>query len=273
MRKTTRRRRSTPLSGGIIGALVLLAIVGVAFAAPSLSASLSSSAPGVTAVITGATPAPAETPTGATLPTDNPAAQGTALALLETLPVKGRAPKTGYDRTGDFGTAWLDVDRNGCDTRNDILARDFASLAKSGSCKVTSGILNDPYTGKTIDFVRGNATSPAVQIDHVVPLLNAWETGAQQLTQEQRIALANDPLNLYAVDGPTNTAKSAGDAATWLPPRKDFRCTYVAHQVSVKAAYGLWVTRAEHDAIAGILAGCPGEKALSSALAPADSAR
>jgi hypothetical protein len=113
---------------------------------------------------------------------DSSATQGSALALLEKLPVKGRAPKTGYDRTREFGAAWLDVDRNGCDTRNDILVRDLSSGVTSGPCEVTSGVLHDPYTGKSFDFVRGSTTSLAVQIDHVVPLMNAWETGAQQLT-------------------------------------------------------------------------------------------
>jgi hypothetical protein len=201
--------------------------------------------------------------------TDASVTQTTALALLDTLPVKGRAPKTGYDRTTKFGTAWLDVDRNGCDTRNDILARDLEPDVKSGPCKVLSGTLADPYTGKTINFVRGNTTSLEVQIDHVVALMNAWETGAQQLTQAQRVSLANDPLNLLAVDGPTNLRKGAGDAATWLPPQKSFRCAYVARQVSVKATYGLWVTQAEHDAIARILASCPNEPAVTSAFAPA----
>lgn len=199
---------------------------------------------------------------------DSSATQMTALELLETLPVKGRAPKTGYDRAGQFGTAWLDVDRNGCDTRNDILARDLDPEVKSGPCKVTSGTLLDPYTGKTIAFVRGNTTSLDVQIDHVVSLMNAWETGAQQLTQAQRMSLANDSINLFAVDGPTNLQKGAGDAATWLPPQKDFRCTYVARQVSVKATYGLWVTRAEHDAIARVLDDCPGEPAVTSSFTP-----
>ncbi|QTX04377.1 GmrSD restriction endonuclease domain-containing protein [Agromyces archimandritae] len=199
---------------------------------------------------------------------DGSATQATALALLETLPVKGRAPKTGYDRVASFGTAWLDVDRNGCDTRNDILARDLDPHTVEGPCKVLDGTLQDPYTGKTIDFIRGNKTSLMVQIDHVVPLMNAWETGAQQLTAEQRISLANDPINLFAVDGPTNAKKGAGDAATWLPPRTQFRCTYVAHQVSVKATYGLWVTQAEHDRIARILADCPDEAAVTSGFAP-----
>jgi hypothetical protein len=199
----------------------------------------------------------------ATGPADTASTNTTALALLAALPVKGKSPLTGYDRTGKFGTAWLDVDHNGCDTRNDILQRDFASTVKSGPCKVTSGVLVSPYTGETINFVRGNTTSTAVQIDHVVALANAWQTGAQQLSQEQRIALANDPINLFAVDGRSNSQKGAGDTATWLPRAKSFRCTYVAHQVSVKAKYGLWVTSAEHDAMSRILSGCPNEPAVA----------
>jgi len=184
-----------------------------------------------------------------------------AIDVLAALPVKGRAPKTGYDRTEMFGTAWMDVDRNGCDTRNDILARDLTDEVLEGRCTVLAGVLVDPYTGKTIHFRRGSQTSTEVQIDHVVALMNAWETGAQQLTQAERVALANDPLNLLAVDGPTNQQKGAGDAATWLPPNKAFRCEYVARQVSVKFRYGLWVTRAERDAIARVLKTCPDQRA------------
>lgn len=191
-------------------------------------------------------------------------ADTTALALLATLPVKGKAPMTGYDRTGMFGSAWLDVDRNGCDTRNDILQRDFVSTVRSGPCKVTSGVVVSPYTGETINFVRGNKTSMAVQIDHVVALANAWQTGAQQLSQNQRIALANDPINLFAVDGRSNSQKGAGDTATWLPKAKSFRCTYVSHQVSVKATYGLWVTKAEHEAMTRVLSSCADAPAVSS---------
>ena len=170
-------------------------------------------------------------------------------------------PKTGYDRDGDFGNAWKDVDRNGCDTRNDVLARDLTEIAKSGPCKVMTGMLVSPYTGATIDFVRGQDTSALVQIDHLVALSNAWQTGAQQLTQAQREALANDPLNLLAVDGRSNMQKGDGDAATWLPAQKSIRCSYVARQVSVKSVYGLWVTQAEHDAIERILDTCPGQAA------------
>lgn len=193
---------------------------------------------------------------------------GTALAVLGTIPVKGRAPHTGYDRVADFGEAWLDVDHNHCDTRDDILARDLVDAVRQGSCKVTSGVLHDPYTGKTIDFVRGMQTSAAVQIDHVVALSNSWQTGAQKLTKRQRETLANDPLELVAVDGPTNQAKGDGDAATWLPPNRGYWCTYAAKQVSVKAAYHLWVTPAEHAALTRILDGCPTQQAWTSTLAP-----
>lgn len=181
-----------------------------------------------------------------------------ALVQLQGIPVKGRAPKTGYARD-EFGPAWADIDHNGCDTRNDILARDLTGetfKAGTNNCVVTTGVLADKYTGTTINFVRGQDTSTDVQIDHIVALSDAWQKGAQQLTVDQRRQLANDPLNLMAADGPTNSAKGDKDAATWLPPNRAFRCEYVARQTSVKAKYGLWVTQAEHDAIAGLLEAC-----------------
>ncbi|WP_406633699.1 DUF1524 domain-containing protein [Pseudarthrobacter quantipunctorum] len=186
-----------------------------------------------------------------------PAFATTASELLATLPIKGRAPKTGYDRAL-FGQAWADVDRNGCDTRNDILQRDLTGITFTNSvpCKVQSGTLADPYTATSISFLRGSGTSSRVQIDHVVALSDAWQKGAQQLTTEKRTAFANDPLNLQATDGPTNQKKGDGDAATWLPPNKGFRCEYVARQISLKAADSLWVTQAEHDAMSAILASC-----------------
>jgi hypothetical protein len=256
-------------------------VLAISLAAMGVGASLlpqrhaaSTSAAGEQTAIPGTTDAPTQQPTPAPTPTASASAsvassEGSALALLATLPVKGKSPLTGYDRTGMFGTAWLDVDHNGCDTRNDILQRDFASTVKSGPCKVMRGVLVSPYTGETINFVRGNTTSTAVQIDHVVALANAWQTGAQQLSQQQREALANDPINLFAVDGRSNSQKGAGDTATWLPKAKGFRCTYVAHQVSVKAQYGLWVVPAERDAMSRILSGCPTEPAVASPMVQA----
>ncbi|MET3811346.1 DUF1524 domain-containing protein [Arthrobacter sp. UYEF3] len=208
---------------------------------------------------------------GASAPRQQPAYASKALDVLATLPVKGRAPKTGYSRD-QFGQAWADVDRNGCDTRNDVLRRDLTAVtleAGTRDCVVLSGALNDPYTAKPINFVRGTSTSTAVQIDHVVALSDAWQKGAQQLSPAQRLAFANDPLNLLAVDGPANTQKSDGDAATWLPPNKSYRCAYVARQISVKASYALWVSQAEHDAMARILGDCPGALAPTSEQPPA----
>ncbi|MFJ3321500.1 HNH endonuclease family protein [Curtobacterium sp. NPDC086286] len=217
-------------------------------------------APGTTgASRTDATSAPsapsAPTATSATSATDA-ATAATARAELAALPVKGKAPATGYDRVGDFGTAWLDVDRNGCDTRNDVLARDLSAITRQGPCRVLTGTLVSPYTGATIGFVRGETTSTLVQIDHVVALENAWRTGAQQLSQRERESLANDPANLFAVDQHSNAQKRSGDAATWLPADKSFRCTYIEHQVAVKTKYRLWVAPAEHDAMARILRTC-----------------
>ncbi|WP_457972329.1 GmrSD restriction endonuclease domain-containing protein [Arthrobacter sp. D1-17] len=208
--------------------------------------------------------------TSASAPNGQPAYATKALDLLATLPVKGRAPKTGYDRAL-FGQAWADADRNGCDTRNDMLKRDLTAITyvNSAPCKVKSGTLADPYTGTSINFLRGQATSTAVQIDHVVALSDAWQKGAQQLTTEQRTAFANDPLNLQSTDGPTNQKKGDGDAATWLPPNKGFRCEYVVRQILVKATYSLWVTQAEHDAMVRILGACLEQLAPTSVQAPA----
>ena len=194
---------------------------------------------------------------------DAPTAQSPALAQLDSLTIKGRAPKTGYSRE-QFGQAWTDdvnvaQGHNGCDTRNDILRRDLTVVTvKPGTreCVILTGVLDDPYTGRRIDFVRGEKTSPAVQIDHVVALSDAWQKGAAQWDRAKRTDFANDPANLQATDGPTNQSKGAGDAATWLPPNKSYRCTYVSRQMDVKARYDLWVTEAEKEAMAQIVATC-----------------
>ena len=177
---------------------------------------------------------------------------------LAALPTKGRAPKTGYKRS-QFGDGWAKA--GGCDTRNVILRRDLANtVLGDDNCKVQAGALSDPYTGQRIAFKRGANSSGAVQIDHVVALSNAWQTGAQQLSSEQRISLANDPLELLAVDGPANQQKGDGDAATWLPSNKPFRCQYIARQIAVKKKYSLWVTPPERAAMERILASCPEQR-------------
>lgn len=178
----------------------------------------------------------------------------TAITVLKTLAIKGRAPKTDYSRE-QFGNGWATT--NGCDTRNIILNRDLENVIINESCQVVSGILHDPYTGKIINFARGSETSGAIQIDHVVALSDAWQKGAQQLSQAERINLANDPLELLAVDGTANQDKSDGDAATWLPSNKSFRCQYIARQIAVKQKYKLWATQAEYDVMDKILNKCP----------------
>lgn len=186
---------------------------------------------------------------------------GQAVRVLSTLRVAGRAPRTGYSRD-QFGQRWYDADRNGCDTRNDILRRDLTRVVlkpDTHGCVALSGVLVDPYTGRALQFTRGAATSNQVQIDHVVSLSDAWQKGAQKLSPERRREFANDPLNLLTVEGRTNTAKSDSDAASWLPSRKDYRCRFVARQIAVKAKYGLWVTPAEREAMARLLSRCPGE--------------
>lgn len=180
-----------------------------------------------------------------------------AVTVLEELAVKGRAPKTDYSRA-QFGDDW--ASEGGCDTRNIILHRDLRDVVVNDECQVMSGVLDDPYTGKTIHFQRGSGTSDDVQVDHVVALSDAWQKGAQQLSYERRVELANDPLELLAADGSANQQKGAGDAATWLPENKSFRCQYVARQIAVKKKYDLWVTQSEKDAITRVLGACPGQR-------------
>ena len=178
-----------------------------------------------------------------------------AAEALKQLAIKGRAPKTGYAREL-FSSGWGTIDS--CDVRNYILTRDMAAVTYvDKTCKVNSGTLDDPYTGKTIQFTRGAESSSDVQIDHVVALGDAWQKGAQGLSAAERYSLANDPLELLAVDGKTNQAKGDSDASTWLPPNKAFRCSYVARQIAVKIKYKLWVTQSEYQTMASILSSCP----------------
>lgn len=198
------------------------------------------------------TPQLAPTPVGVL--SDSVIGSELASDVLERLEVKGRAPKTGYARS-EFGDGWASI--GGCDMRNIMLARGLTNIElATDNCVVLSGTLNDPYTGTVISFVRGSKTSSLVQIDHVVALSDSWQKGAQNLDSETRLRLANDPLNLLAVDGPTNQEKGDGDAATWLPPNKAFRCQYIARQVAVKSKYGLWVTEAEKSAMKRVLNAC-----------------
>ncbi|GER23136.1 hypothetical protein NCCP1664_16320 [Zafaria cholistanensis] len=195
--------------------------------------------------------------------TPTPSSGELATEVLDTLAVKGKAPGTGFDRNRQFGNGWKDPDGNKCDARNDALARDLtAKTYKDGStCQVAAGRLADPYTGTPVRFTVG---AGAVDIDHVVALKNVWVSGGQKLTAGQRVAIANDPLNLLAVDSGTNRSKGDRNAAEWLPPNKAYRCNYVARQITVKDKYALAVTPAEKSAMAAVLAGCPGQRTVVS---------
>ena len=185
-----------------------------------------------------------------------------ATEYLEKIEIKGRAPKTVYKRT-EFYNSWPTID--GCSLRQRIIKRelgDSAVISSEDNCTVISGEFDEPYTGSHMIFYKKSDFSSGIQIDHVVALSDAWQKGAQNLSTDERYQLATDPLNLLAVDAKTNQGKSDGDAATWLPPNKSFRCAYVARQISVKYKYSLWMTKAEHDKIAEVLKTCPNERVI-----------
>lgn len=228
-----------------------------AVAALALAACTGPSGPQAAPAPTVATQAATAPPAPSMAPTGGAGGVAAALAALSTIPAKGRAPKTGYDRA-KFGPAWKDTDKNGCDTRNDILRRDLSDLAAkdgTGGCVILAGTLADAYTGQAVKFARGGASE--VDIDHLVPLSDAWQKGAQAWDAEKRERLANDPANLAATAASANRSKGDGDLATWLPPNRAHWCAYVAGIVHVKADYGLWMTQAEHDRAGEILADCP----------------
>lgn len=182
-----------------------------------------------------------------------------ALTVLEKLEVKGRAPKTGYSRDQFYDT-W--PKENGCNLRQRILKRDFGDTAvlDSDNCTVISGKFYEPYTGEMMEFKEKAQISKGIQIDHIVALSDAWQKGAQYKDKSVRFEIATDPLNLIAADASANMQKSDGDAATWLPKNKSFRCQYVSRQISVKYKYALWVSSAEKDAMKKVLEKCPNER-------------
>ena len=186
-----------------------------------------------------------------------------AAAALVDLRVAEKAGLDGYERDcgeGEgcvFGPAWADVDRNGCDQRNDVLHRDLTDVqVRDGTqgCVVVAGVLDDPYTGAVVQFVKAEATE--VPIDHVVPLSAAWAQGAADWTPEDRRMFANDPANLIATTQSVNSSKGDSTADEWVPPDAAYGCSYATVIVTVKDAYDLSVTPAEAAALEGLLATC-----------------
>ncbi len=235
---------------------VLLAATVVAVAVVTGCTSDTEPAPPSPAASAGATeiPSPVASPTTSRPP--DSASSDSALVAVDLLVVKGRGPKTGYEREL-FGDGWQDLDGDGCDTRNELLQQQLTDVTLDDECRVTSGVLADPFTGQSIRFQYGGTSE--VDVDHMVALSDAWQKGAAQWDTEKRVAFANDPLNLQPTDAATNREKGDGDTATWLPPNTAYRCTYVARQVAVKVKNGLAVTEAERDAMIRILSDCPDE--------------
>jgi uncharacterized protein DUF1524 len=183
---------------------------------------------------------------------DGKGKEGTARKELAGLKEAKAGSMSGYSRE-EFGTAWKDVDHNHCDTRDDILARDLDGVKKRDKCVVTSGTLDDPYTGKTITFTKAHAME--VQIDHIFPLALAWRMGADDWTEAKRTELANDRDNLLAVSGRPNAQKSDKGPAEWQPP-KAFQCSYAEKFIAVADEYDLSVTPADHDELDDMLDTC-----------------
>jgi uncharacterized protein DUF1524 len=178
--------------------------------------------------------------------------EGAARKALAKLKEAEPDSMAGYSRD-EFGTAWKDVDHNGCDTRDDILSRDLVDVKKRDKCTVVSGSLDDPYTGTNITFAKAQAAK--VQIDHIFPLGLAWKMGADHWTEEKRTQLANDRDNLLAVSGRPNEQKGDKGPSEWQPP-KAFLCTYAELFIGIADEYGLAVTAADHSELGDMLDTC-----------------
>lgn len=221
---------------------------------------------GITYMVVAGTPAPTieQGTAPSTTPIDPPQPltvdAAAAIELLDQIDPTTTPPTRPYSRD-DFGQRWADVDRNGCDTRNDQLARDLVDITiKPGThnCVVLTGILHDPYTGADISFTRGQGTSELVQVDHVVPLSWAARNGAELWTAELRTQFANDPINLQATDGPTNQSKSDRGPGSWMPPNSAYACTYAIRFVQIVSNYSLTIATEDEQSLRTTLNTCRG---------------
>ncbi|WP_205315045.1 HNH endonuclease family protein [Nonomuraea lactucae] len=229
----------------VAGAVVVTALAGTATPAGKATADRAGSA------------SPLANPSG-TLPGLAPLTsrsdRAAARHLIKALRVKGRGPATRYARTR-FGDNWADTatgvpySRNGCRTRDDLLARDGHDIRyrEGSSCEVVAMRLEDPYTGRTIEWRKSHPDE--IQVDHVVPLAYAWRMGASRWPMSKRLDFAQDPLNLLPVHGAANEQKDASGPASWLPPRRRVRCAYATRFAQVALRYDVPVTRPDKDAM------------------------
>ncbi|WP_405936581.1 HNH endonuclease family protein [Streptomyces sp. NBC_00726] len=183
----------------------------------------------------------------AAMPT--PIAASTARTYLSQLTVKAEGSSSGYSR--DKFPHWI-TQSGACNTREVVLKRDGTNVTQNSSCAATSGSWYSPYDGATW------TAASDVDIDHMVPLAEAWRSGASSWTTTQRQAYANDLTRpqLIAVTDNVNQSKGDKDPASWMPPRAAYKCTYVRAWVHVKHYYNLSVDPAEKSALQSALSGC-----------------
>ena len=175
-------------------------------------------------------------------------AVSTAHTYLSELSVQAEGSMSGYDR--DKFPHWITQSGN-CDTREEVLKRDGSGVSTGSDCRPTSGSWYSEYDGKTV------SSSSDVDIDHIVPLAEAWASGASSWTNDQRKAFANDLTHpqLIAVSSSTNRSKSDKDPAEWLPPRAAYHCLYARMWIHIKHLYKLSVDPTEKSALQGVLNG------------------
>jgi hypothetical protein len=215
--------------------------------------------PEVTAPVV--TPTPTETAPSpvATTPADDTNV-APYYATLETLSVAEPFSTSKYSRERDFGRAWIDVDNNGCRTRDDILIRDLTATTMRDECVVTTGTFYDIYTGTTKDFVFGQETSAEAPIDHIYSLSGSWKHGSESWTQEQREAFANDPDNLVVTTQTVNSWKSDKNPAELKATQDSVEvfigCEYAQRFITVTDKYDLSITASDVAALEEYLATC-----------------
>lgn len=201
------------------------------------------------------------TPTSTGTPSLQPLAPAPAQEQLGALRVEPRPSAAEDYRREAFGYSWADIDGNGCNQRDDVLLRDAveADVQQQDACDhdVVAGTWRDPYTGATLTFddLKDLQQAQAIQIDHVVPLSEAWKSGARDWNDQRRLRFANTLGNLLAVDGPTNMSKGDDDPAAWRP-RKDYQCAYATRWIRVKHRWRLAADPSEVDALRAMLGFC-----------------
>ncbi|KAA6215004.1 HNH endonuclease [Streptomyces albofaciens JCM 4342] len=204
----------------------------------------------------GAVLGPAAAPAGAAIvPVDRhrgipePPPVEEVLAQLGKLAVEAPHSMSGYSRA-KF-PHWI-KQYGQCDTREVVLSRDGQSVSQDSLCRAVAGTWHSPYDGK----ILGSASK--VDIDHMVPLANAWRSGADTWTTDKRKRFANDLNNpqLIAVSASSNRSKGDQSPDQWSPPNTDFWCTYSRAWTNVKYVYGASVTQPEKDKLTTMLNTC-----------------